>query len=431
MSAEAIMWSAAMPKKLAGIFVWIVLILVWISNLSARADDIGSILDQACGAVVSNIGCSDVATAYPEALGGVIAAVGAAHGQFSSADDCDAKLSAGSSILASVSQYLDVPGLPFNKLKECGCGIVFASGSCTGTVQKGLDDIGKAVSDFFSAIGLGGSTQPPDDHEKDKSDYYNANYAPLLDKLLDADGPTIADALRPVTQACVDDWWGPQWVSDANSEICGPFYHQFINTLAARQKLIADQAAAEAQAKADALQAVKDKYTDQARKYAMNWAQIKLGTYAKQCADTACRNDVGVLAFVYYGMIATGMQDPNSSNTAALSAANAKFDPLFKQKVAESGKRKLDLALLGLSQVKVLTAPLMVRAQKFDGAMAVAQARLHKLGVQNPDQLLKNSRFSRFRNVTKARSLAPVLTPVAPLRPLRVKPLIRLQNQQQ
>lgn len=420
-----------MPKKLAGIIVWIALILVLISNLSARADDIGSILDQACGAVVSNIGCSDVATGYPEALGGVIAAVGAAHGQFSSADDCDAKLSAGSSILASVSKYLDVPGLPFNKLKECGCGIVFASGSCTGTVQKGLDDIGKAVSDFFSALGLGGSTQPPDDHEKDKSDYYKANYAPLLDQLINADGSTVADALRPVTQACVDDWWGVLWVSDANYEICGPFYHQFINTLGARQKLIADQAAAEAQAKADALQAVKDQYTDQARKYAMNWAQIKLGTYAKQCADTACRNDVGVLAFVYYGMIATGMQDPNSSNTAALSAANAKFDPLFKQKVAESGKRKFDLALLGLTQVKVLTAPLMVRAQKFDGALAVAEARLHKLGVKNPGQLLKNSRFSRFRNLASTRPLSPVLTPVAPLRPLRVKPLIRLQNQQQ
>ena len=427
-----------MPKKLAGIFVWIALIFVLFSNLSARADDIGSILDQACGAVVSNIGCSDVATGYPEALGGVIAAVGAAHGQFSSADDCDAKLSAGSSILASVSKYLDVPGLPFNKLKECGCGIVFASGSCTGTVQKGLDDIGKAVSDFFSALGLGGSTQPPDDHEKDKSDYYKANYAPLLDQLINADGSAVADALRPVTQACVDDWWGVLWVSDANYEICGPFYHQFVNTLDARQKLIADQAAAEAkakadalQAKADALQAEKDKYTDQARKYAMNWAQIKLGTYMKQCTDTACRNDVGVLAFVYYGMIATGMQDPNSSNTAALSAANAKFDPLFKQKVAESSKRKLDLALLGLSQVKILTAPLTVRAQKFDGALAVAEARLHKLGVKNPDQLLKNSRFSRYRILASARPLSPVLTPVAPLRPLRVKPLIRLQNQPQ
>ena len=420
-----------MLKKLAGIFVWIALILVLISNLSARADDVGRILDQACGAVVSNIGCSDVATGYPEALGGVIAAVGAAHGQFSSADDCDAKLSAGSSILASVSKYLDVPGLPFNKLKECGCGIVFASGSCTGTVQKGLDDIGKAVSDFFSALGLGGSTQPPDDHEKDKSDYYKANYAPLLDQLINTDGSRAADALRPVTQACVDDWWGVLWVSDANYEICGPFYHQFINTLAARQKLIADQAAAEAQAKADALQAIKDKYTDQARKYAMNWAQIKLGTYAKQCADTTCRNDVGVLAFVYYGMIATGMQDPNSSNTAALSAANAKFDPLFKQKVAESSKRKLDLVAAGLTQVKILTAPLKVRAQKFDGAWAVAEARLSKLGVKNPDQLLKNSRFSRFRILASARPPSPVLTPVAPLRPLRVKPLIRLQNQQQ
>jgi hypothetical protein len=406
--------------------------ILWVVGLAqpARAD-IVSILDHACGSVVSNLGCADVATGYPEALGSVIAAVGAAHGQFSSAEDCNNKLSAGSSILANASKYLDVPGLPFNKLKECGCGIVFSSGSCTGTVQKGLDDIGKAVSDFFSALGLGGSTQPPDDHEKDKSDYYKANYAPLLDKLINADYPAVADALRPVTQACVDDWWGVLWVSDAGHEICGPFYHQFMDTLTARQKLITDQAAAEAQAKADALQAIKDKYTDQARKYAMNWAQIKLGTYMKQCTDTACRNDVGVLAFVYYGMIATGMQDPNASNTAALSAANAKFDPLFKQKIAESQQRKQTLNFAGLAQVKVLTSPLMIRAQKFDGAFAGAKARLIKLGVKNPDQLLKNARFSRFRSLASVRQPAPLATPVAPLRALRVKPLMKLQMQQQ
>ena len=140
---------------------------------------------------------------------------------------------------------------------------------------------------------------------------------------------------------CVGDWFGASGVYDSQVEVCSPFYHKFQDQLDARQKLIANQAKAEAQAKADALQAVKDKYTDQARKYAMNWAQIKLNTYEGQCADTACRNDVGVLGFLYYGMIATGMQDINASNTAALVAANNKFDPLFKQKVAESQQRKI------------------------------------------------------------------------------------------
>ena len=71
----------------------------------------------------------------------------------------------------------------------------------------------------------------------------------------------------------------------------------------------------------------------------MSWAQIKHETYTKQCSDEQCINDVTVLVFVYYGALASGMQDPKSSNTQVLSQANAKFEPLFKQKVSEAHDR--------------------------------------------------------------------------------------------
>jgi len=372
----------------------------WLIVCPARADDITSILDQACGKIVSNLGCADVATAYPEALAGFTAAIGAAHSKFANADDCNAKLSAGNSILANASAYVDLPGLPFEKLRQCGCGIIYSPPSCSGPAQQALDEIGQAAKDFFHYLGIDDYHQPPDDHEKDKADYYHANYEPLLDKMLNADDATVHDALRNLDNACNDDWWAVPWVADTRVEICSPFYHRFQDQLAARQKLIGDQAKAEAQAKADALQAVKDKYTDQARKYAMNWAQIKLGTYEKQCADTACRNDVGALALFYYGMIATGMQDPNASNTQALVAANTKFDPLFKQKVAESQQRNLKLSANAIGETKLLMAPMLLRTQKFESGYALAKARLMKLGVKNPEQTLRNAKFLLFRRLS-------------------------------
>jgi len=397
MAAGAKVWATKMAK-LFRISVCLC-VASWLAMSTAYADDITTVLDQACGKIVSNLGCADVATAYPEALAGVTGAISAAHNQFSNADDCNTKLSAGNSILASVSSYFDIPGLPFDKLRQCGCGIVYSPPSCSGPAQQALDEIGQAAKDFFHYLGIDDYHQPPDDHEKDKADYYHVNYEPLLDKMLYADDEAVHTALRDVDKACNDDWWSVPWVADTQVEICTPFYHKFQDQLAARQKLIADQAKAEAQAKADALQAVKDKYTDQARKYAMNWAQIKLGTYEKQCADSACRNEVGVLAFVYYGMIATGMQDINASNTAVLVAANSKFDPLFKQKVADSQKRKIQLNVTSMGEVKLLVAPMMLRAQKFEAGYTKAKARLAKLGVKNPDQTLRNAKFLLFKRL--------------------------------
>ncbi|MDP8996967.1 MAG: hypothetical protein M3O03_08200, partial [Pseudomonadota bacterium] len=377
---------------------------------------------------VTALGCADVATAYPEVLAGVTAAIGVAHNQFSNADDCNAKLMAGSSVLASLSSYTNIPGLPFEKLRQCGCGIVYAPPSCSAAAQKALDEVGQIAKDFFHYIGIDDYHQPPYDFEREKADYYHANYEPLLEKLLYADDTTVHDALHTVDYACIGDWFGASGVYDSQIEVCAPFYHKFQDQLAARQKLIADQAKMEAQAKADALQAIKDKYTDQARKYAMNWAQIKLGIYEKQCSDTACRNDVGVLGFLYYGMIATGMQDVNASNTAALVAANSKFDPLFKQKVAESQNRKVHLNLVAVGEVKALTAPMLVRAQKFNVGYQNAKARLTQLGVKDPDQTLRNAKFLLFRRLyaqgrLKIAPKAPLLLQSTPLRLMPKAPL--------
>ena len=378
-----------------------------------RADSLTETLDKACGKAVSVLGCADLATAYPEALGAVVAAVGVAHSQFNSADDCNAKLSAGSGILEKAKSYIDgVPGLPFDKLRQCSCNIVYSSPSCTSAVSDLANKVAGAISDFFSAVGLGSTTQPPDDHEKDKSDYYKANFAPYLDKMLYVDEGAIYSTMRSVIQACNDDWYNVIWVSDTAFEICSPMYRQFTGQLTARQKIIADEAAKQQQAaadalqkKKDALQQQKDSATDNARKIAMSWAQIKLATYGKQCADAACRNDVGVLAFFYYGMIATGMQDLNSSNTAVLSASNAKFDPLFKQKVAESSQRKLVVVASGLSQAQALIAPKLAGILHFDTAYAAARAKLLALGMKDPDKVLKNARLSRISTLSRVSGL--------------------------
>ena len=87
-------------------------------------------------------------------------------------------------------------------------------------------------------------------------------------------------------------------------------------------------------------------------------------------------------------MIATGMQDLSSSNTAVLAAANGKFDPIFQQKVAESSKRKLAL----LVTIKLRPIVLSLKAQKYNVAYAALKVKLLNLGVKNPDKTAANAR---------------------------------------
>lgn len=243
-----------------------------LSPQSVKADSLINVLDQACGKAVENLGCTDVATGFPEVLGAVIAALSATKGQFSSADDCNAKLSGGSTVLASVASYLNTPGLPFAQVRQCSCNIVYASQSCSSAAQGFANTISGAINDFFSAIGLGGETQPPDNPAKDKADYYAQDYAPHLGELQEADYPAAYAVMRPVSDQCNGDWSSVPWVSDTNVEICAPFWHQFSDQLNARQKIEADAKQVELQKQLDALQKQKDAATDNARKIAMNWA---------------------------------------------------------------------------------------------------------------------------------------------------------------
>ena len=360
-----------------------------------KADDLTNALDGVCGKALANLSCTDVGTAFPEALGGVVGVLQIAKSKMSGVDDCNAKLNAGSSILAQASQYLNVPGVPVNKIGQCACGIVYSNATCSGEVEKVLAEVNVVVNEFFAAIGLGSESQPPENKEKEKSDYYAANYAPLLDQYVYADETAAVNAMYPVTRACVEDWSRPLWVSDPNTEICGPFYRHFFNQLDARKKIIQDQLAAEAQAKADAWQKLQDAATDNARKIAMSWAKIKYLTFTKQCSDKKCVDDVGFLAFAYYGQLATGMQRLDSSNTQTLVQANAQFDPLLKGKIAESANRKKQSLISAAFQLAPLMAIHTKKAQHYDAALNLMKLKLRKLGVKNPESVMNHERLLR------------------------------------
>ncbi len=371
---------------------------------SAQAGSLLNSVDQACGKAVDNLGCTDLATGFPEALGGAVGAISAAKGQFANADDCQKKLAAGSSILAQLTAEINVPGLPFGKLAQCSCGIVYSNQTCTAAVIDYTQKVSDVLKSFFCTIGICDEHQAPVDPQKEKANYYQANYVPHLAELQHADYPTAHDVMIQVSRQCNDDWYGSNLFYDPAIEVCGPLYHQFFDELGARQKTEQDAINAELQKQAEALQKAQDAATDNARKIAMNWAQIKLKQYGAQCADKQCVNDIGVLAFVYYGAIASGMQKLDASNTAALTAANAQFEPLFKQKVAESGKRRM--ALSG----SVRRLQLSPAALKFESALAATKAKLASLGVVQPEKLLAQARLKYVRH-TAGRGLK-VIRPV-------------------
>jgi hypothetical protein len=357
-----------------------------------RADSLTDTLNKSCGAALSNLDCSDVATGWPVALGGVIGALELVKGQMSGADDCEMKLSGGSSIVAQASKYINIPGVPVSEIRQCSCKIVYSTATCSGEVNKVIDSLGSIAKDFFGALGIGDYHQPPDDHDRDKADYYSAHYEPLADKLVNASHDDFVTSMRAVTQDCVDDWDAVQWVSDALHEVCGEFYKTLMAEIDARHKFVVDQVAAEQ----DAWQKKQDAVTDNARKIAMNWANIKRDTYVKQCRDDACRNDITALAFFYYGDIATGMQNQANSNTQVLIAANAKFEPLFKEKVAASVVRETTLLKNDERRRTKLVSVNAPRMRLYRTAMDQARSRLEALGVRDPKQFLVNAYATRY-----------------------------------
>ena len=393
----------------------------------AHADSLTDTLNKSCGAALSNLDCSDVATGWPVALGGVIGALELVKGQMSGADDCEMKLSGGSSVVAQASQYINVPGVPVSQIRQCSCKIVYSTATCSGEVNKVIDSLGSIAKDFFGALGIGDYHQPPDDHDRDKADYYNAHYEPLADRLVNASNDDFVTTMRAVTQDCVDDWDAVQWVSDALHEVCGVFYKTLMAEVDARHKFATDQAAIEQ----DAWQKKQDAVTDNARKIAMNWANIKRDTYQKQCRDIACRNDITALAFFYYGDIATGMQNQANSNTQVLIAANAKFEPLFKEKVAASVARETALLKKDESRRTKLVSVNAPRMRLYRTAMDQAESRLRALGVRDPKRFLVNAYATRYAVLHSSRAgratgrvpSGDEVRPVEPIRPgIRVRP---------
>ena len=129
----------------------------------------------------------------------------------------------------------------------------------------------------------------------------------------------------------------------------------------------------------------------------MSWAKIKYLSFTQQCADRKCVDDVGFLAFAYYGQLATEMQKLNSSNTQSLTNANATFDPLFKGKVAESLQRKHVNAQTAAIKLAPFMAIRTKRIEHYDAALDVARRKLAQLGIRNPDSVIKGSRLIKLR----------------------------------
>lgn len=410
-------------------FAWVASLAFLALCSAARADSLTDTLNKSCGAALSNLDCSDVATGWPVALGGVIGALELVKGQMSGAEDCEAKLSGGNSVVAQASKYINVPGLPVTEIRQCSCKIVYSTATCSGEVNKVIDALGSAAKDFFGLLGIGDYHQPPDDHDRDKADYYNAHYEPLADKLVNASQDDFVGTMRGLTQACVDDWDAVIWVSDALHEVCSVFYKQLVAEVDARHKFVADQVAIEQ----DAWQKKQDAATDNARKIAMSWANIKRDTYVKQCRDIPCRNDVTALAFFYYGDIATGMQNLDNSNTKVLVAANAKFDPLFKEKVAASITREASLLKNDERQQLKLVALNAPHMRLYRTALDQVRGRLLALGVRDPKRFLLNAYATRYavRHSSRPGRVAAPMPPVDEVRPvvtpqpgIRVRPRV-------
>jgi hypothetical protein len=377
------------------------------SPITAKADDPFASLDNLCGAALTNKDCLNMFGEFPEAIGGAIGILETFKSSMSGSTDCKNKLLVGTPPLSDALKYLNVPGIPGGtvpKIAQCSCDIVYSTASCSGEAQKALDTaentIGNALSTLDSWFGLNTPSAPPEEsHDQQKERYYKKIYSPMLDPMTFAPSEVFQTTTRQLTQQCTDDWYSVLWVSDTNSEICGPFYKRFVAELQPRWDAITAAQKAAAQAKADELQKAQDKITDNARKIAMSWAKIKHDVYSKQCHDVQCINDVTVLAFVYYGALASGMQSPNSSNTQVLSQTNAKFEPMFKQKVAEAENRVLVKQTDAKRKVATLLAPgaaLLARTAKIKADL---YAKLRLAGIKNPEQVLLRARYLRVRKI--------------------------------
>lgn len=294
-------------------------------------------LDQFCGGALSSVGCTETVAAYPVEVGAVVAVIETEKSHLSGADDCKNKLGVGTALANEIAPYLNQVGGDVSQIVQCSCTIAYSSQTCSGEATKianaAADEVSKALNALDSLLGL----DVPSDHtsqEQEIENYFATVYRPLEPSLVAVTDQEALNAEHQLYLKCYDEWWQTNLDPDT---VCKGFKKRFLGEVGALHsqyeaylKGQQEVAAAKLQAQQDAIQAARDAATDNARKIAKSWARIKHDTYVKQCHDDVCINGVTVVAFAYYGKLATGMQDLNSSDTHVLSATNAQFEPIFK-----------------------------------------------------------------------------------------------------
>ncbi len=379
---------------------------------SARAGPLDT-LDKFCGGALSSPGCVQTVAEFPLETGAVVAIIEAAKSHISSEADCKTKLGKGADLYNDVAPYLGTVGVDASKVLDCSCTIAFSTQTCSGEATKiandAADAIGKALSALDSLLGLDVQSDQTT-YPQEEENYYRTVYHPLVPNLIGASPEEAEASAHTLYKQCVDDWFNTDVYE---VPLCLGFKKRFLGEisalhnqyeafLAGQKKAAADKLQAQAdklRAQKDAQQKAQDTATDYARKIAMSWAKIKVATYVPHCHDESCINGVTVVAFVYYGKLATGMQDLNSSNTQVLSAANAQFEPIFKEEISKDKQRWLAwLSASGL-QLSVQMTSRSAHGQKVEAVRSAVRAKLMMLGVRNPDLVLKRAAILRARHI--------------------------------
>jgi hypothetical protein len=399
--------------------------LFLVNEGAPRADVFGS-LDSACGAAITNADCLDVASTFPEALGGATGVLEAIKSQINGADDCKSKLTGGIPLVQDVLKYIDVPGLPVGELIRCSCQITYSQASCTGEVGKVAGDIWDGIKGFVNgigdALGLGGG------HSTSPEEFYQAFYEPMVNPSLAATPDQVSAALVPLNEICNLFW---NFIRGDGPQLCGGFLQRFnserqtkLDQIAKIQqaaqkahddeltkkakeeaekkaKQEADAAATKAAAEAAkaAAEAARQK---QIRDLALALAKINQGIYDKQCKDTQCLNDITLLSFLMYLDFVSAGQKTSDIKTVEV-AMGKKYQPLFKAKVADSMKReqvKQQEAQLKLMSVAAALRIKLANAQKISRDFSAFALRKQ---TKNPQQLVRRVIAARLKQPNLAR----------------------------
>jgi hypothetical protein len=368
--------------------------IIWMAALLASPahSDPLSTLDQFCGGAVSSPGCVQTIGEFPLETGAVVAIIEAEKSHFSSANDCKVKLGIGQALYNEVAPYLGGAGVDVGKVINIAYSTSTCSGEAEAIANKAADEISKLLTALDGIFGIDDSTNQKT-QEQIYEDYYVSTYKVVELKLIDVSDDDYLHTRSHLFDQCYADW-SDSPLGNLAVDLCNKFNARFVSEVdAARAKYkayVAGQqkvAADKLQAAKDKLQAEKDAATTNARKTAMNWAQIKHNTYSPQCHDTACLEAILVLSFAYYGQMATGMQDLNAPNTQVLIKTNQQFDPLFKGEIAKDTQRLLNRAAIANQTLAMFKSrPESVRAVQLQ-----ARQRLRALGVLNPDSVIRRA----------------------------------------